>query len=95
MAKKITLIILTSFLFSFLGYSQNNKTSLGAEEYETATVITYNLTFYIETSSFCNGTNNDANLKDAALAKIVDFAKPDVMVCQEIGSNFTNPNKII
>jgi endonuclease/exonuclease/phosphatase family metal-dependent hydrolase len=95
MAKKITLIILTSFLFSFLGYSQNNKTSLGAEEYETATVITYNLTFYRETSSFCNGTNNDANLKDAALAKIVDFAKPDVMVCQEIGSNFTNPNKII
>lgn len=66
-----------------------------AQEYETATILTYNLTYYRETNSFCNGNNNDANLKDAAMKKIAAHVKPDIMVCNEIGSNFANPNKLI
>lgn len=66
-----------------------------AQEFETATIVTYNLTYYRETTTNCNGNNNDANVKDDALAKIVDFVNSDILVCQEIGSNFTNPSKLI
>lgn len=82
-------------LFHFNGKAQENNLNQGNEDFETATIVTYNLTFYRETSSFCNGNNNDANVKDAALAKIMGFVNPDIIVCQEVGSNFTNANKII
>ena len=69
--------------------------NLQAQDYQTGTLMTYNLTFYRETSNFCNGSNNDANVKDAALKKIIQYAQPNLLVCNEIGSNFANPNKII
>ena len=65
--------------------------NLQAQDYQTGTLMTYNLTFYRETSNFCNGSNNDANVKDAALKKIIQYAQPNLLVCNEIGSNFANP----
>lgn len=57
--------------------------------------MTYNLTYYRQTTSFCNGTNNDANEKDKNLKKICDYVKPDILMCNEIGENFANANRIL
>lgn len=83
---RIAFIVVLGSIF-FHAFGQNNL--------ETATFISYNLTFYRETSTFCTGNNNNPTVKDEAMAKIAAFVKPDVLMLQEIGSQFTNPNRLI
>ncbi len=59
--------------------------SAEAQQKDTVRVMTYNLMYYRETTSFCTNSNNNASTKDNAMEDIFDYALPDIFVVQEMG----------
>lgn len=69
--------------------------SMFAQMIDTVTVMTYNLTFYRETTSFCTNSNNSPTTKDNAMEDIIDYVLPDILVVNEMGgSNSINPARL-
>ena len=65
-------------------------TSFG-QSVEKLTVMTYNLLNYRNTTSFCTNSQNNPTTKEARLNTIVNYAQPDILVCQEIGGASAQP----
>lgn len=84
--KNIILGFAALFLFAQHTYSQN---------LDYFRVMQYNLMYYRQTTTFCTGSNNDATKKDAAFKKIVKYNQPDLIICNEVGSNLTVPSRIL
>lgn len=61
---------------------------------QTAVVMQYNLMNYRNYPSGCNTSNNDPVAKEAHLKTIVKHIDPDIICCNEIGSNFLNANEL-
>lgn len=56
-----------------------------AQQKDTLTVMSYNLLFYRQTTSFCTNSNNNPATKDAAMRTIIDHTLPDILVVNEMG----------
>lgn len=69
-----------------------NNCLLGSD---TLKVMHYNLLNYRNGTPQCDGSNNDANLKDGYLKSILHFTKPDIFTCNELGSNLVNASRIL
>jgi endonuclease/exonuclease/phosphatase family metal-dependent hydrolase len=67
--------------FLFLAFSMN------AQEFDSVRVMSYNLLYFGENTSFCTNSNNPVAAKDGYLKTIVKHANPDVLVVNELGSN--------
>lgn len=57
--------------------------------------MSYNLLNYRLTTSYCTGANNSATAKDGYLKTITQYTDPDLLVCNEIGSNPANADDIL
>lgn len=75
--KKLIILLVIVFAGEFLV----------AQTIDTVRVMTYNLMFYRETTSFCNSTNNNTTTKDNAMKDIIDYALPDILVVNEMGGS--------
>lgn len=60
---------------------------LEAQTYDTLRLMTYNLLYYRENTSFCTTNNNNANAKDGYMEDIMDHVNPDILVVNEMGEN--------
>ena len=54
---------------------------------DTLKVMTYNLMYYREVTSFCTSTNNNSTTKDNAMEDIIDHVLPDILVVNEMGGS--------
>lgn len=61
--------------------------SLVIHAQDTVRVMHYNLLYYGVNNSFCNQTNNNLQVKNDALRKIIDFTKPEIFTVNEISSS--------
>jgi len=69
--------IFALFVFSFLLiFSQ-----------DTVRVMHYNLLYYGVNNAWCNQTNNNLQVKNDAMRKIIAYAQPDIFTVNEISSN--------
>lgn len=66
-----------------------------AQAFDTLRVMTYNLTYYGETTSFCTSSNNVITEKDANLKTICKHVVPDVLVVNEMGASNVYANRIL
>ncbi|MAX79293.1 MAG: hypothetical protein CL843_03850 [Crocinitomicaceae bacterium] len=66
----------------------------GNNNYDVAKVMTYNLLNYRNSTSYCNATSNDPDTKDEYLKKIIQYADPDIVCFNEVGSNSSNIGKL-
>ena len=57
--------------------------------------MSYNLLYYRQTTSSCTGATNSATAKDGFFKTIAQYADPDFIVCNEIGSNPVNADRIL
>ncbi len=63
---------------------------------DTVTMMTYNILYYRENTSFCTATNNSASTKDDAMEDIIDHVLPDLLVVNEMGgSSSINPARLL
>lgn len=56
---------------------------------DTVSIMTYNLMYYREITSFCTSSNNNTSTKDNAMEDIIDYALPDILVVNEMGGGST------
>lgn len=59
----------------------------GLAAQDTIRYMQYNLLNYGNIESYCSATANPTELKDGWIRTIVDFVKPDIFACVEIGAN--------
>ncbi len=57
--------------------------------------MTYNLLSYRTDFAQCNGSTNNPNTKDAALAAVVQYEYPHILMCQEVGSQPVNADRLL
>jgi len=57
--------------------------------------MSYNLLYYRQTTSSCTGANNSASAKDGYFKTLAQYIDPDFVVCNEIGSNPVNADRIL
>ncbi len=57
--------------------------------------MSYNLLYYRQTTSSCTGATNSATAKDGYFKTIAQYIDPDFIVCNEIGSNPVNADRIL
>lgn len=88
MANLVVSMRIILFIMSLLG----SMYLLGSD---TLKVMNYNLLNYRNSTAQCDGSNNDANLKDGYLKSILQFTKPDIFTCNELGSNLVNASRIL
>jgi hypothetical protein len=62
---------------------------------DTVRVMHYNLLYYGVNTGFCNQTNNNLQVKNDALRKIIAYAQPDIFTVNEISSNATYHQMIL
>jgi hypothetical protein len=62
---------------------------------DTVRVMQYNLLNYRNTTQQCTNSNNNATTKEGHLKTIVAHVKPDVLVVNEMGAHWLNPNKLL
>jgi len=67
----------------------------GLHAQDTVRVMHYNLLYYGVNNSFCNQTNNNLQLKNASLRKIIAHTQPDIFTVNEISSNATYHQMIL
>src|SRR5690554_1919175 len=77
---------LVSVFLSLLTLTQD---SLYAQSYDTLRMMSYNLMYYRETTSFCTNTNNNPNAKDGYMEDIMDYVNPDLLVVCEMSATQT------
>jgi endonuclease/exonuclease/phosphatase family metal-dependent hydrolase len=73
--KFIFLLVIFSGLLQD-GFSQN---------FDTLKLMTYNLLYYRQTTSFCTNSNNNTVTKENAMEDIIDYVLPDILVVNEMG----------
>jgi len=78
--------VLVSVCLSLLTLTQD---SLYAQSYDTLRMMSYNLMYYRETTSFCTNTNNNPNAKDGYMEDIMDYVNPDLLVVCEMSATQT------
>ena len=79
-------ILFAFYLLPFVAWSQNQ---------EIATFVSYNLLNYRNETSFCTNSNNSPSAKEGYFKTIFSYIQPDLIACNEIGSNPTNAYKIL
>ena len=83
MVKKLLILIA---LVPVIGLSQNQ---------EVATFVSYNTLNYRNETSFCTNTNNSPLAKEGYMKTIFGHIQPDLIACNEVGSNPSNASKIL
>ena len=63
--------------------------------YQELRIMSYNLLSYRTTNGQCTGNNNNPTNKDAYLKDIVQYIDADILVCNEIGSQTVNSDRIL
>ena len=58
-----------------------------AQTKDTVSIMTYNLLYYREMTSFCTSNNNSTTTKENAMEDIIDYALPDIMLVNEMGGS--------
>ena len=76
---------LVSVCLSLLTLAQD---SLYAQSYDTLRMMSYNLMYYRETTSFCTNTNNNPNAKDGYMEDIMDYVNPDLEGMDKVLNSF-------
>jgi exonuclease III len=66
-----------------------------SQGYDTLRIMTYNLLYYGEVTSFCDNSNNNINSKDLYLKTIVKHVDPDLLVVNEMGAAQAYVSRII
>ncbi len=66
-----------------------------AQQPEQITVMSYNLLNYRNATSYCTFTQNNPLTKEQHLKTIVQYVKPDILVCNEVGDAPTNADFIL
>jgi hypothetical protein len=66
-----------------------------AQSWDTLKVMTYNLLYYGEVTSFCTSTNNNINDKDIYFKTIAKHVKPDLLLVNEMGASVVYADRII
>ena len=56
-----------------------------AQQKDTVRVMTYNLLYYRQVTSFCTASNNSTSTKENAMEDVFDFTLPDIFVVNEMG----------
>ncbi|MEQ8624018.1 MAG: T9SS type A sorting domain-containing protein [Vicingaceae bacterium] len=74
------------YLLLFLLVGLVNQ-DLTAQQKDTLRVMTYNLLYYREVTTFCTSSNNATADKEAAMEKIIDETLPDILVVNEMGGS--------
>ena len=69
--------------------------SIAQTDFEIIKIMNYNLLNYRNSTTYCTETNNPTSLKDSSLKTMVQYAKPDIITCNEIGSNFVNADRLL
>lgn len=69
--------------------------SINAFSQDTIKVMHYNLLNYGNTTSYCTSTNNSIFDKDVYMKTIVDYIKPDIITCNEMGANSFAPKHLL
>ncbi len=72
--------------FFFLGLFLSSIAA-EAQVKDTISIMTYNLLYYREITSFCTASNNSVSTKETAMETIVDFTLPDIIVVNEMGGS--------
>ncbi len=62
---------------------------------DTLRVMQYNLLNYRNTTQQCTNTTNNATAKEGHLKTIIAHVQPDVLVVNEMGAHWLNPNKLL
>jgi endonuclease/exonuclease/phosphatase family metal-dependent hydrolase len=62
---------------------------------ERLTMVTYNLLYYRQTTTFCDATQNSSVAKDGYMRTIFNHIQPDIIAAQEIGANPVNLDRIL
>lgn len=75
-----------------LGLSAN---TLQGQNWDTLRVMTYNLLYYGEITSFCTSSNNDINDKDIFFETIAKHVQPDLLLVNEMGASIVYADRII
>ncbi len=57
---------------------------------DTLSVLHYNLLNYRNVTTYCTSNNNNTANKEAALKEIIQYSKPDIFTCNEIGNDYKN-----
>lgn len=68
---------------------------MGQPRTERLTLLTYNLLYYRQTTSFCDATQNSSVAKDGYMRTIFNHVQPDIIAAQEIGANPVNLDRIL
>lgn len=77
---------LISILFCFLFMSPYS--GLFSQNRDTVRIMAYNLLNYRNNSiTGCSNNNNNPTTKETYLTSIIDYSLPDILVCNEIGTN--------
>ena len=79
-------LLILMVLVPFFGWTQNQ---------EVATFVSYNTLNYRNETSFCTNTNNSPIAKEGYMKTIFGHIQPDLIACNEIGSNPSNASKIL
>jgi hypothetical protein len=80
MRSLISILLCLFFLSPFVKLFSQNQ--------DTVRIMSYNLLNYRNNGiNGCSGTNNNPTTKETDLTTIIDYALPDILVCNEIGTN--------
>lgn len=58
-------------------------------------MMTYNILNYRNGTTYCTGNNNNSGTKEAGISTIVQYAQPDLIVFNELGSNPNNATYLL
>lgn len=69
--------------------------SLMSQNQEIVTYVSYNVLNYRNETTYCTNTNNSPTAKEGYMKTIFGHIQPDLIACNEVGSNPTNAVKIL
>lgn len=67
----------------------------GSQSFDTLRVMSYNLLYYGQYTSFCTNSNNNINEKDEHFKTITDYIQPDILIVNELGANEVYAERIL
>lgn len=68
---------------------------LSAQDFDTVRVMTYNLMYYGQVTSFCTTSNNPVADKDGYLKTVAHHVNPDLLVVNEMGASDVYGERIL
>ena len=66
-----------------------------AHSKDTLKLMQYNLTYYGQSTNWCNSSNNNVITKENYLKEIIQHVQPDILGVNELGVNFSGGDNII